>query len=1142
MGNVRFHTLTYTKVGRVLDYGIIGNYGIVDKSPEGNDAILYTGRGISTDGSIDKGINANVTTTSDVWTLTGKVKTNGEVNLQIDDSADGSGVLAGLDTGTWEDFSINFNMAGFVSASNVVIGWSNEVGFADSADWSDIRLMSGNTVVAHWTLADRADVGLTGLNGLSLTDSSGNGFHGSCIGCNGFTGEGIDPLFVPITDETLPYFAGDNAASVGFSDVTFAGDLAVSFKTHIIDLDGTSGTVDGAHFLADIGGSARIYYDVGSPSFGVSDDSGSITAWTSVSTLAAGVDYDIQVTRISGVWNLTINGIDKGAPAFGSASGTMTLNAWGALRGAATSITALNGVIYDINLGSAAWGGSTPYTDTIGSNNGTESGTFVTVGQKRATIPQTADKNWNKYMQFYGDATGSTGVSIPVENLLGDFNMSAHLYGNTKGMFFSNADGAFGGGLTRIYYNSGSGSIVMTDNDGTHAALFSGVFPVGQFLNNLVQITRVGTTISLYIDNAFISSVEDAGISRFVIDSIGGWRNSGGLIYGWTGTITNVSLQGSKWSGYGNTDADWTDISGRGSNGVVYGSPENWLVSASGSVDAFGQPIRSQRVNGEVFNSFGDGENFTQPTTIGNIYLVTGWFYWDGDTSAQTICDLGTPQFIQSGGNISATGITAPTYYVDGVVAQSLSVSGWHYVAVSSASLISDSGLTNPETTGGFVFYNNSVVPLDTVVYNYAAIQSKYAVHSVANITAYGDSLSTNSLYPADLRIELDTSVLANAVGGTQSQDILARANLDELAYPIAGTDTITAGTIPLRSMRYQTGRLASSAYSYNNLDEYSRTSGPQPTRVEFFNNGVKIAEATESVNLDVTIDYATSTTNINCGIGSEPSVGDAVYFQTRDTSLAPYLQYNAMPKPVDTSSDNTGGAGLVLWRVYTVRSVGSGSFTVEFNDGDGVDVNLGSDPSGLIMATFGYQADWEYAGGAWDITISVDSPQDANISIIWMGTNNFTNLTVSQLAQVQSDIQSIIARLTTSKFLVVPAMTGAYADRTPTTKAVTDNNDLQAWLNSEYPNNVCDIKSVLYGVRAQSEIDLMTDPAVDELLNIGGTQNAPVIGGGTLQWIGPNYLPLQHRADLIHPDYDRAATRAIITDTFVNFITAKGW
>ena len=539
-----------------------------------------------------------------------------------------NGTIIQSSTNGVDDLTDGTPVGTFVTAAQHFTNPDFILGTGYNGDLSDVRCLGATgTVLGHWSLADWSNPTGDTSNGKTIVDSGPNQLHGTCTGCSGFTGEGIDPLFAPITDETLPYFAGDNAASVGFSDVTFAGDLAVSFKTHMIDLDGTSGTIDGAHFLADIGGSARIYFDGSSSGGGavaVADDAGNTSIWQNESALVAGVDYDVQVTRISGVWNLTINGIDKAAPTFGSASGTVTLNSWGARRGTATSITALNGVIYDINLGSAAWGGGTPYTDTIGSNDGTPVGTFVTVGQKRATIPQTADKNWNKYQWFNGtNAYVSVAGMTATTNYFGACTISADIY--IKDASATATICALGSDAYRILISAGTWRLNSATN--TAVSVVAGINQVS------VDFNSAGSAVSLSINSVEVwtgTATSSSSATTFLL----GARTPATPGLFWDGTISNFSLSGSleknfAYTGLGNDP--WADTIGS-NDGTESGTFTRELVSASDAniqIDALGTAISQPRLNTQQLNLFGEGEHSRTPDSASlDLTTTATWELW----------------------------------------------------------------------------------------------------------------------------------------------------------------------------------------------------------------------------------------------------------------------------------------------------------------------------------------------------------------------------------------------------------------------------------------------------------------------------------------------------------------------------------
>ena len=89
-------------------------------------------------------------------------------------------------------------------------------------------------------------------------------------------------------------------------------------------------------------------------------------------------------------------------------------------------ITALNYAKNGVDVAAYSGRADTPWKDTIGSNDGTPSGDFLTVGQKRQTILQTAGMDWNKYAWFNGvDTSVDTGVTLSdIDSASSDFTFS----------------------------------------------------------------------------------------------------------------------------------------------------------------------------------------------------------------------------------------------------------------------------------------------------------------------------------------------------------------------------------------------------------------------------------------------------------------------------------------------------------------------------------------------------------------------------------------------------------------------------------------------------------------------------------------------------------------------------------------------
>ena len=139
---------------------------------------------------------------------------------------------------------------------------------------------------------------------------------------------------------------------------------------------------------------------------------------------------------------------------------------------------------------------------------------------------------------------------------------------------------------------------------------------------------------------------------------------------------------------------------GREVTGLIYGDPVNGTESgtftrilapasdATPANDALGNAIANPRVNNSVLNLFGDGEYGLVPASasLDTGKTVSGWVYYGG--VAVTFLDLGTPTISSSGGSLTSSGFTAPTYHVNGVSTAGLGAAGWKHVMVTSTAAL----------------------------------------------------------------------------------------------------------------------------------------------------------------------------------------------------------------------------------------------------------------------------------------------------------------------------------------------------------------------------------------------------------------------------------------------------------------------
>ena len=236
--------LSYVLQNRALDLSNVGSLTISDISGNGNDATLYTGIYVSTNGTTDKAIVADVSAAgSGNYYLTGKIKPNGTTQAKA--TIDGSALnLSGLTADVWQDFTTTTKTS--VTPDTVAVGWNGGVNYS-AADWSDVKLhdASDDSVVAHYKLYDSADASLDGHPALDCV----GGYHGTHVGCAGGASEasilqtaGEDfnkrMIFDGVNDKVVT--AGQNLSSKSFSIKFLYNDLGAAQFVDIQDGANTS--------------------------------------------------------------------------------------------------------------------------------------------------------------------------------------------------------------------------------------------------------------------------------------------------------------------------------------------------------------------------------------------------------------------------------------------------------------------------------------------------------------------------------------------------------------------------------------------------------------------------------------------------------------------------------------------------------------------------------------------------------------------------------------------------------------------------------------------------------------------------------------------------------------------------------------
>ena len=267
------------------------------------------------------------------------------------------------------------------------------LGTGYNGDLSDIRCLGATgTVLGHWTLADWSDPAGNTSNGKTIVDSGPNGYHGVCTGCSGFTGEATIPQTADRNWNKYQWFNGvdteiniGNVLNIGTSDfriktkVLYMGG-AVNYK--VVDKRENAGGADGYSLFIRSTGTVGAALGASSP----------VTYSTSsTTTLVANTVYVIEaIYDRSGNLSLSIDGSVEDTVNISAESGFNVTNARalrigaGSASGADMAEQFIFGHIFytEIDVGNTGeadsrWEAPDLSIDTIGSNDGTESGTFT---------------------------------------------------------------------------------------------------------------------------------------------------------------------------------------------------------------------------------------------------------------------------------------------------------------------------------------------------------------------------------------------------------------------------------------------------------------------------------------------------------------------------------------------------------------------------------------------------------------------------------------------------------------------------------------------------------------------------------------------------------------------------------------------
>ena len=308
-------------------------------------------------------------------------------------------------------------------------------------------------------------------------------------------------------------------------------------------------------------------------------------------------------------------------------------------------------------------------------------GTFVfcsSVTLAESPVPQLAGANWNDYVYFNSDVTKEVvfgAVTFTSGKITFDCIINKSQVANKFIIFHQDStDNSI------IIAEDGSSSTDITFGVGSPTIRVDGIIPVDK--DDLFDRLADHEVHSVEISNLSISfALNMCGYSNF------GFSGFAGSIFNLEFDLTDNGTVDHRYLGYGTNP--WADLVGS-TNGIQSGSPISWIIKngSTENIDILGNSFHLSRPTTTAFNIPLSGSVGVTDAVLNSVQTVLFWVYYDG--TDKTFIDFNVPDISSSSGSVTSSGITAPTYYVNGAATASLgSPHSYKLIAVTTSTAFS---------------------------------------------------------------------------------------------------------------------------------------------------------------------------------------------------------------------------------------------------------------------------------------------------------------------------------------------------------------------------------------------------------------------------------------------------------------------
>jgi hypothetical protein len=425
---------------------------------------------------------------------------------------------------------------------------------------------------------------------------------------------------------------------------------------------------------------------------------------------------------------------------------------------------------------------------------------------------------------------------------------------------------------------------------------------------------------------------------------------------------------------------------------------------------------------------------------------------------------------------------------------------------------------------------------------------SFYRARKIGQHSLYvvGDSISTRSTWPLNLSQASQRKVFSQAVGGTRSPSMVARALGVELAH-IGKPHAIDGRLhVDLHWRRHIADR--SQSVRYRSLwPEYVKTVS-EPESIEVYVDGVFNGCASRKTRFFST-DYASYPSRI-FSAGHGLSDGDQVVFLSGDPAYPQDLEVSSGKESWAFSSSNLPPA-VVEKRVYFVTSATADSFEIKELSSDTVSLKLGGNASPNAHIECGWTTRVPIRSTESIITWRARTRYDDWIWLLEVSANDIPGhdagtYTIPNIDKLIGQMREIDPR-----YLIITPPIGSQPHRGPGTFNWTNyHHSYLPLVHQRYGDRVVDTQSLMNPQRTAEELSFLNNPEVPELLWIAGTptnndtwkSSREPFDGANQQWVGPGFTPLQFRTSFADSIHLGKLGNQLISEKINSIINEKGW